>query len=406
MLEPRAEFCEETAVRLMMRHGHLMVPYYSMHLIDSKIVPTLATNGLSIWINKGFYDAMTREQRMTAIAHELWHKMLLHVVRRGGRDPELYNIAGDHVINIILSKGGFAPLVNIKVPGWPQPFSWCCDMKYVDMTTEQVYELLKKEQEAGGKPGKGEQGAPTMWDVLDFGKDPNGDAVDKEGKPNGKHPGKSDQQVMQEFIDKVRAELDQAATMAKMAGKGTFGFDCALDEMNHVKVPWYEYLEEYFIAQQIAEFSYARFERRTFAVSGMLAPDVYSPAMGGILYGVDCSGSVSNAALSLVNMHQKDLIAAAKPAWLEVAYFCDEIIGEPERYEKGECEINLRRKGSGGTCFKPVMDYAMSMDEPPALIIMLTDLEGDNSETDPGIPVLWLSVGRSEAKFGTVIEVE
>jgi len=422
MTEPLADFCEETAVRLMMRHGHMMVPYYSMCLIDSQRIPTLATNGLTMWINKGFYHAMNREQRMTCMAHELWHKMLLHNVRRGTRDPELYNVAGDHVINLILTKAGFAPLVNVKVPGWGQPFTWVCDERFDGMTTEQVYDILKSEQEQGGgkqpkdgqpggPPGEGkgngdQSGPPTMMDIIEFGKDPDGKPVDKEGKPNGKHPGKTDQQVMQEFVDKVRQELDRAATMAKMAGKGTFGFDCALDEMNHVKIPWYEYLEEFFVGLQVSEFSYARFERRTFAVSGMLAPDMYSPSMGGVLYGVDCSGSVSNADLALVNMHQKDLIKAAAPAWLEVAYFCDEIIGEPERYEKGECDIELRRKGSGGTCFAPVMEYAKNMDEPPALIIMLTDMEGDNTEEDPDIPVLWLSVGRGDAKFGTVIKVE
>ena len=45
-----------------------------------------------------------------------------------------------------------------------------------------------------------------------------------------------------------RLDRERAASMAKMAGRGTHGFDMALDEINHVKVPWYDVMQEYFVA--------------------------------------------------------------------------------------------------------------------------------------------------------------
>lgn len=398
--EAVAEYVSETAVRMMMRTPHMMVPYYSVCVLDSDRVPTAAINGTTMWINRKFYDCLNREQRLTMMCHELWHKMLLHNTRCGLRDPDVFNEAGDHVINITLTKNNFAPLVNIHLPDG-STFNWVCDMKYDGWTTEQVYDDLMKN---GGRKG----GCGQMRDVLVIGTDPDGNPCDAEGKPNGHHDGKTMHEVVVEFEAKVRKEMQRAATMARMAGRGMFGFDMALDEIDHVKVPWYDVLQEYYQSMCTSDFSYARYDRRAFVTSGFIAPDLYTPQMGGIVMFTDCSGSVSNEALRTVNMHQKDLLRAARPAWIEVGYFCDKIIGDPVRYEKGEYEdMNIRRKGSGGTCFAPAMDYVRDMEEKPALLIMLTDLEGDGTEEDPGVPVIWLCVSDIQtAKFGTVLNVE
>jgi hypothetical protein len=52
-------------------------------------------------------------QVKTTIAHEANHVLLGHHIRIAGKDPELSNIAADHVINNILLKDGFEP-----IPGW------------------------------------------------------------------------------------------------------------------------------------------------------------------------------------------------------------------------------------------------------------------------------------------------
>jgi predicted metal-dependent peptidase len=392
--EQVATYIAETGVRLMMRSPHMMVPHYSINYIDSERVPTMGTNGVTTWVNKAFYDCLTREQRMTAIAHELWHKMLFHVTRRGSRDPDLWNQAGDHVINLKLTTDGFAPLTGIKMPDG-SPFNWLCDQKFAGMTTEQVYDKLVKDKTPKG-------GCGPMADIIDFGFGPDGESVSKDGQPGSGPP---QHEIVVAFEAQVREEMARAATMARMAGKGTSVFDEALSEVNHVKIPWQDELAEMFNSHSQSEFSYRRYDRRAYCTSGFIAPDLYEPAMGGIVYGVDCSGSVSNKDLSLCEMHQRDIIRDAKPAWVEVVYFCDEIICV-ERYEKGEYVI-LMRKGSGGTCFAPVMEHVRNMEEKPEVVMMMTDLEGDKTETDPEVPVIWLCVSSiSEAKFGRVLNVE
>src|SRR6266566_731731 len=128
----------ETAVRMMLRYPWFMGLYYSMQLYEDADMPmkTLATNGVSIWIDPTFWGQLSRDHRMTAIAHEMGHKMLLHMTRRGDRNPFMWNIAGDHVINLMLKESGFAPLAGLTING--NPWSWFCDDKYKGWTTERV----------------------------------------------------------------------------------------------------------------------------------------------------------------------------------------------------------------------------------------------------------------------------
>src|SRR5215813_248813 len=74
----------------------------------TETVPTAATDGRDIFFNVGFWNTLTPTQRLGLLAHEVLHVALLHVVRRGSRDPLLWNIAADIVVNgIILSQPGF-----------------------------------------------------------------------------------------------------------------------------------------------------------------------------------------------------------------------------------------------------------------------------------------------------------
>lgn len=411
----RADFVSETAVRIMMRYQWAMVLYYSVHIIECNepYCPTLMINGPTMWVNPVFWKALTRDQRVTAILHELWHKGLLHNTRMGSRDPNVWNEAGDHVINIMLTKSKCTPLTNIVIPGtrWDRknPFNWCCDMQYDGKTTEQVYDLLMKKYQ-GQKQNPGQQSAKMigpMKDVLPFGKDGEGNTVNKDGDPIKDGKGQPiDIEVVKEFERGVRSEMERARTMAKMAGKGSIDFDAVIGAMNHVKIPWQDELFEYLTSFSTSEFSYDRYERRAYVVSGFIAPDRYTPAMGGILVSVDESGSTLPS-LPLFKMHFQDIVRMLQPEWVEVLYHTDQILGKPERFERGEVDIELRHKGTGGTSFKPTMDYIEEMAEKPAVVICLTDLEGDNTEEDPGVPVVWAcSEDTTEHKFGRVISIQ
>jgi predicted metal-dependent peptidase len=137
----------DTSVRMMMRLPYLMVLYYSMTVFETDEIPTLCVNGTSMWVNPKFWNQLSREQKLTACVHEVFHKLCLHTTRRGARDPYIYNEAGDHYINNRLKAMGLVPLENLVIDG--QPWSWLCDPKYADAkwTTEAIYDDIVKERE-------------------------------------------------------------------------------------------------------------------------------------------------------------------------------------------------------------------------------------------------------------------
>ena len=99
-------------------------------------ISTAATNGLSIIYNPDFLNMLTAQERTGLLAHEVWHVAFNHLARVGSRDKMLWNKAGDYVINYMLTKAGFTI-----------PKGGLYDPRFSDMSTEQVYEIIKDEPE-------------------------------------------------------------------------------------------------------------------------------------------------------------------------------------------------------------------------------------------------------------------
>jgi predicted metal-dependent peptidase len=386
----------ETAVRLMLRYPWFMVLYYSMTLYETDELPTLATNGVSMWVNPKFWNQLTRDQKMTAVAHELGHKMLLHPTRRGDRDHRTFNIAGDHVINLMLIESGFEPLKKLTIDG--KDWNWHCDAKYKGWSTEQVYDDLVKETEDKGTDAG--DGLGAEGDLIDFGEAPDGEPDTTEG-PGG--TGKTE--TVEQFEQRIRKELKEAETMSKMQGNVPAWMERVLGNAEHSKVPWYEVLEQYIKTMHRAEYSWSRWSKRDFIRIGCLTPDMWQPAMGGMVVYVDCSGSCWSA-LDLFNKHFKDIVGEVKPQWIEVRYFQTEVMENlTHRFERGDFEVELRPGGGGGTSFKWLADDIDSMEEKPEVAIVLTDMYGDfGRETD--VPLFWASVSSVDvAPFGSVLQI-
>jgi predicted metal-dependent peptidase len=499
------EGMSETAVRLMLRVPYIMVLYYSLTFYVTKLIRTLAVNGVACWINQQFWSQLTRDQRLTAVGHEIGHKMLLHPTRRGSRDPYIWNAAGDYVINLMLVESGFVPLTNLVIDG--QPWSWLYDVKYKGMTTEQVYEALIKEYDdaaskkpkepqpgqaagpqgagdgddsesaddaddgegedgsgdggsageaddgddgagevqdadagsnaAGGSvPGTGagvrgpstgtsagnaaevdgEDGDPAddgrsdgsrdaeaklgpMRDLLDFGTDPEGNTYEDPER---------DAESPAQFEERMKQELAAAEQVAKMNGKTPGWMKRVMANAQHQKVPWPEIVEQYLKGLVQADYSWRRFSKRDLIRIGSISPDMYEPAMGGLLLLVDCSGSITGKILTMFGRHFRDVLEQVKPKWVEVVYFDTQPYPPYERFERAEFDedtARLKPAGGGGTDFRWFAQYEENMDEAPEVVMCLTDLEGPVGR-ETTAPMLWLCTSSiEEARYGEVISI-
>ncbi|MFN6094430.1 MAG: DUF2201 family putative metallopeptidase, partial [Verrucomicrobiota bacterium] len=109
------------ALALFLRYG-----------LDEKI-PTACTDGVRVLFNPAFVDSLTAVELDAVMVHELLHAALLHVPRRGTRDPQLWNVAADIVINGMIRKD----------KGLKLPLNPCIDAKLENHEVEEVYEVLR-----------------------------------------------------------------------------------------------------------------------------------------------------------------------------------------------------------------------------------------------------------------------
>src|SRR6202007_1599576 len=59
----------------------------------------MATDGRRIWFNPDWCEGHGVEKTMGVIAHEVFHVVNRHHLRRGERDAKLWNVAADLLIN-------------------------------------------------------------------------------------------------------------------------------------------------------------------------------------------------------------------------------------------------------------------------------------------------------------------
>ena len=134
-----AELLEIDRVRLLMDQ-----PFIGAFLIRQNLIPvvdsrcdTAATDGQNIFVNPEFYLSMSPAERRFLLAHEVWHTVLLHFLRRKNRNRELFNIATDMEINEMLRFERFKIPEGALLP----PRDWH------GLNAEEIYERLLELEE-------------------------------------------------------------------------------------------------------------------------------------------------------------------------------------------------------------------------------------------------------------------
>ena len=178
---------------------------------DRKWCPTAATDGRKFYYNPAFIAQLDDKENVFLVAHELGHCIYEHFSRRGGRDPELFNIAGDYIINNVLDiemvkKGDYARVITYVKP--------YLDHKYDGWTTEEVYDDLQQQKDAGGKPE--EDG-----DLIDVHLDMTGGGAPGEGDDDGVEveglagkPGPLSEEERKQLGNEMKDAMIQAAAAA------------------------------------------------------------------------------------------------------------------------------------------------------------------------------------------------
>ncbi len=123
---------------------------------ENREIQTAGTDGQIIYYNPEFLGKLKSDEQAFIFAHEVCHIAFDHIRRSEGKDPRVWNIATDGVINQFLKRDGMKLIKG------------CIDISdAINYDAEQLYEKLLKEKQQKqkpkeknslfSKPGEGEQ---------------------------------------------------------------------------------------------------------------------------------------------------------------------------------------------------------------------------------------------------------
>ncbi len=325
----------------------------------SERVPTAATDGQAVFVNPRFFEGLTPAARDGLLLHEVLHAALLHVSRRGGRDPQAWNVAADIVVNGILVRNGFTI-----------PEGGLRDIGLERLSVEEVYEKVAQESKRRRVPGDADllEGAPE--DAPGTGQEQDGDTARAQTRQAGKW----------------RNALRAASEASETAGQGhaPAGMEREVESVREPQLDWRSYLWR-FLTRTPVDFE--EFDRR-FVGRGLYLETISGQSVQ-VLVAVDTSASIQRALLGQF-LGEVTGILQAYPGLRCDLFYVDAALDGPHALT-GAALVPPPR-GGGGTDFRPFFaaagrDY---VDWPNKVAVYLTDGFGTFPERAPDFPTLWV----------------
>jgi predicted metal-dependent peptidase len=322
-------------------------------MVVTNDIGTAATDGKRLLFNPVFVSKQDMAQMCGLVAHELLHAALLHVPRLGVRDPKLWNIAADIVVNGMIRND----------TAYALPEGGIEDSSLAHLSVEEIYEQLRS--------GKKSIPQISLLDLIGT----VGEGVINEDRAT-------------ELQRHWRAALQQAGAVARRMGKGfgSKGIDALRDlaEATSPSLNWRELLWQFLVATPC---DFSGFDRR-FVWQKLYLEEVIGESID-VAIVIDTSGSIDNEDLGAF-LGEIEGILNAYPQIRGHLFYADADLYGPFPFSR-ENELPSP-KGGGGTSFVPFftwIDLQLDRGERP-LCIYFTDGFGTFPSKQPSVSVLWV----------------
>jgi len=370
--------------------------------------PTAATDGKYFYFNRNFVAALSDQEVVFLVGHEVLHCVYDHMDadRRGDRNPMLWNIANDYVIN--------ADLIDGRVGEQIKLVEICYDWKYRGQVSEEIYDDLFKEMEEKGQI----QYTQTLDIHLDReeGDDP-GAGEGAEGNVEGDSKGgEGPEQYTAEEKEKIKQEFQNAVMQsAKAAGAGNLpgGVKRLLNDLLNPQLDWRELLAMQVQSVIRSDYTYQTPSRKG-QDAGFYLPGMDRETTIDIAMAIDTSGSMSDDMLLDILSETKGVMDQYTD--FKIHLFCfDTDVHNPQEFTTSNMDEFLQYEpaGGGGTEFDCVFDYMKQEGIQPKKLVMFTDgypwgSWGDESYCDTLFIVHGGGYGgrTPEAPFGITVPYE
>lgn len=466
--ESAEKAAQKTRDTITMARSYLMTktPFFAplvMHLVPveapwclSNGIPTGATEGKHFYyhpeiMTKGPFK--TFKDVVELLCHEVLHAAFSHSLRRGVRNPLLWNYACDYAVNDILVEMGLQLSEGSLY-----------DEKYKGMSSERIYSLLMKDaanfmkkvvipdwleklaancpgQSPGSGSGKGKKkgdgagsgsGAGTKKDAKGAGKqgirdmhlDPSMGVDPKTGQKTGAGagsgmPGMIDTTDMPEDIkaevEKIKAEWERRLNAAATAyhnhiknhpgGKGRGSLPGQIqeliDEIRRPKTSLMRDLSRFVMKAITRDNNYSTMNVRRHSSQGIVYPTKKNDVLD-VAVVIDTSGSVSGKDAGFFLGILDELLK--KSPVKRIRYMeCDTNITKDITITRSKVtfedlfpKANLPEgskasiSGRGGTSFVPPFEKLRAEKYTPGVLVYLTDGDGGVPDWTPEYPVFWM----------------
>jgi predicted metal-dependent peptidase len=318
--------------------------------------PTAATDGRHLYFNTQFFNAMNNKEIEFVIAHEILHCVYDHFSRRESRDPKLYNIAADYIVNNLL--------VEDRIGTKPKLIDCFQDFKYKGWTSEEVYDELFKNAKKINIDDLGEM----LDEHLDW-EDGDGD----EGKDG---EGKGRPRYSKAELDQIRDEIKEAmlqAASAAGAGNTPAGIQKMIKDLTEPKMNWRELLRQQIQSTVKSDYTFARPSRKGWHM-GAILPGMHFDETIDVAISIDMSGSIGDHQARDFLSEVKGIMEEFKDYRIKLWCFDTKVYNEQDfSSDSGEDLMDYKIMGGGGTDFDCNWTYMKKHDIQPKKFLMFTD---------------------------------
>jgi len=325
---------------------------------------TAAVDGRNLYFNTQFFNALSNKEIEFVIAHEILHCVFDHLGRREGRDPMIYNIAADYIVNNLL--------VRDRIGQIPKLVDCFQDFKYENWSSEDVYDDIFNKYDEEELKQLGE----LLDEHIDWESEGAGEGQgDKPGK-EGDKPGKGRPSYSKDELKKIRDEIKESminAAQSAGAGNTPAGVQRMIKEMTEPKMNWRQILRQQIQSTIKSDFSFSRPSRKG-QMSGAILPGMNFSNTIDICISIDMSGSIGNAQAKDFLGEVKGIMDEFPDYNIKIWCFDTKVYNEQDfTADNGENLEDYEVMGGGGTDFDANWNYMKEHDINPKKFIMFTD---------------------------------
>jgi len=329
---------------------------------------TAAVDGRNLYFNTQFFNAMDNKEIEFVVAHEILHMVFDHLGRREERNPMLYNIAADYIVN--------NTLMDERIGAKPKIVDCYQDFKYRGWTSEEVYDELFEEAKKNG-----EEAIKQLGEMLDEHLDAEGDSDSENGgeetkDSNGNSVSKSQPKYSKEELERIKDEIKEgmlSAAQAAGAGNVPAGVARMIKELTEPKMNWRELLRQQIQSTIRNDYTFARPSRKGWH-TGAILPGMNFDETIDICIALDMSGSIGNAQAQDFLGEVKGIMDEYKDYKIKIWCFDTAVYNEDDfSADDGRELTDYEIHGGGGTDFMANWTYMKENDIQPKKFLMFTD---------------------------------